>query len=587
MFIEKISGPADVKKLGKDELVALAAEMRALLLKKLSIHGGHFGPNMGFVEATIALHYVFDSPRDKIVFDVSHQTYSHKMLTGRAFAWLDESRYDDVTGFTDPAESEHDMFTIGHTSTSVALAAGLAKARNLTGGKENVIAVIGDGSLSGGEALEGLNVAGELDSNFIIVVNDNDMSIAENHGGMYRALKKLRDTKGASPDNLFKGMGLDYRFVEKGNDVAALIEAFTAVKDSSRPVVVHIVTQKGKGYKPAEENREPWHYAQPFNIETGKPLRAPSKSENYGSLTCAYLLKKMKEDRRVAVITAGTPTILGFTKDKRDEAGSQFIDVGIAEEAATALASGMAKNGAKPVFGVFGTFFQRCYDQIQQDVCVNGNPATFIVCASSVWGMSDVTHIGYYDIQMISHIPGLVYLAPTSAEEYFAMLDWALSDQRPRLPVAIRQPCNGVIHTDRPAPSDYSAEARFQLARKGSRVAVLALGDFFQLGEQTADALTAALGSEVTLVNPVYASGIDYTCLDQLAKSHDLFVTLEDGIVSGGWGQTVAAYLARSGKKTLTYGFKKRFLDRYKAEEVLTDNRISPALICQDVQAAL
>ena len=587
MYIENITGPADVKKLGMAELTALAAEMRALLLKKLSAHGGHFGPNLGFVEATIALHYVFASPRDKIVYDVSHQTYPHKMLTGRAYAWLDEARYDDVTGFTNWKESEHDQFTIGHTSTSVSLAAGLAKARDLTGGSENVIAVIGDGSLSGGEALEGLNVAGELASNFIIVVNDNDMSIAENHGGMYAALKKLRDTNGASPDNLFKGMGLDYRFVKDGNDVSALIEAFAAVKDSKRPVVVHIVTQKGKGYKPAEENREAWHFAAPFDLATGKRKGADTpKREDYGTLTAAFLLKKMKEDKRVAVITAGTPTLRGFSKEKRDEAGAQFIDVGIAEQTATALASGMARAGTKPVFGVFSTFFQRCYDQLQQDVCVNETPATFIVCAASVWGMDGITHIGYYDLQMISHIPCLVYLAPTSAEEYFSMLEWAISESRPRVPVAIRQPCNGVIHTDRASPSDYGTEARFELTRNGSRVALLALGDFFQLGEQAADALKAT-GIDVTLVNPVYASGIDRACLDALSKTHDVFVTLEDGILSGGWGQTVAAYLAPRGKKTLCYGFKKQFLDRYTAADVLRDNRLTPAQIAEDVQAAL
>ena len=585
MYIETINSPADVKKLSGDELVALAAEMRELLIKKLSIHGGHFGPNLGFVEGTIALHYVFDSPRDKIVYDVSHQTYPHKMLTGRKDAWLFEEKYDDVTGFTNPSESEHDLFTIGHTSTSVSLACGLAKSRDLQGENYNVIALIGDGSLSGGEALEGLNVAGEMHSNFIIVVNDNDMSIAENHGGMYKTLKTLRDTDGKSANNLFTAMGLEYRFVKDGNDVHALIEAFTSVKNSKKPVVVHIVTQKGKGYKIAEENREPWHFSQPFDIATGEPKRKPTGSESYGSLSAQFLLKKMKADKRVAVITAGTPTILGFTKNMRDEAGSQFIDVGIAEETATAMASGMAKTGAKPVFGVFGTFFQRCYDQLQQDVCVNSTAATFVVCASSVWGMSDVTHIGYYDIQMISHIPNLVYLAPTSAEEYFAMLDWAI--EQDRFPVAIRQPCNGVIHSDRKVKSEYSALNTFQIEKQGKDVAVLALGDFYQLGEEVVSKLQSTLGINATLVNPVYASGIDEACLSELAKTHRLVVTLEDGIREGGWGQTVASFFGNTETKVLNYGFKKLFLDRYKASDVLKKNRLTPEQICADVQAKM
>ena len=358
MYLEKINGPEDVKKLTDDEMIKLAAEMRSALLKRASIHGGHFGPNFGMVEATIALHYVFDSPKDKIVYDVSHQTYPHKMLTGRKDAYLYQDKYNDVSGYSNPHESEHDFFTIGHTSTSISLASGLAKARNLKGEDGNVIAVIGDGSLSGGEALEGLDYAAELDGNFIIVVNDNDMSIAENHGGMYKNLKKLRDTNGKAECNLFKAMGLDYVYVNEGNNVRALIDAFTKVKDSKKPVVVHINTLKGKGYKPAEEHKEEWHYNGPFDIETGKPL-GEMEGEDYSGVTADYLLKKMKQDKSVVAITSATPTVLGFTKDKRDEAGKQFMDVGIAEETAAAIASGIAVNGGRPVWGVYSTFIQR------------------------------------------------------------------------------------------------------------------------------------------------------------------------------------------------------------------------------------
>lgn len=583
MLIEKIGSPEDLKSLPEKDVPALAEEIRTLLLRKLSKRGGHFGPNLGIVEATIALHRVFDSPKDKIVFDVSHQTYPHKMLTGRAFAWLDESRYGGVTGFTNPAESEHDQFTIGHTSTSLSLALGIAKARDLAGGRENVVALIGDGSLSGGEALEGLNVAGELGTNFIIVVNDNGMSIAENHGGLYASLRKLRETGGKSPDNLFRAMNLDYTFVADGNDEKAVEDALRAVKGAERPVVVHIVTQKAKGYKIAEADREPWHYAPPFDLATGRPLHAGG-GENYGDISAEFLLRKMKEDRTLAVITAGTPGALGFDRKRREEAGAQFVDVGIAEETATAMAGGMARNGGKGVFGVFGTFFQRCYDQVQQDVCVNGSAAVFVVCAASVWGMNDVTHTGWYDVQMLSHIPSLKYLAPTSAEEYLDMLGWAIRQKDG--PVAIRQPANGVVHSDRKVRGDY-ADIPFDVVRKGKDVAIIALGDFFQLGEAAADRL-AESGISATLVNPLSASHLDEKCLSEIAGTHRVVVTLEDGILSGGWGQTIASFYGGDGRvKVLNRGFRKKFLDLFRADDVLRDNRLTAEQIAEDAKAAL
>ena len=411
MYIEKINGPEDVKKIEVSELPKLAEEMRHALLIRASKHGGHFGPNFGMVEATIALHYVFDSPKDKIVFDVSHQSYPHKMLTGRKDAYLYEDHYDDVSGYTNPHESAHDFFTVGHTSTSVSLACGLAKARDLNGEDGNVIAVIGDGSLSGGEALEGLDYAAELGGNLIIVVNDNDMSIAENHGGIYKNLKLLRETNGQAECNLFCAMGLDYIYVDHGNDVAELIQVFASVKDSKKAVVVHINTLKGKGYAPAEQHKEQWHFNGPFHIETGKPLYE-MEEEDYSDVTCNYLMKKMKEDPAVVAITSGTPTVLGFTEDKRKEAGQQFVDVGIAEETAVALAAGIAANGGKPVYGVYSTFVQRTFDQIAQNVCINNSPATIVTFSGSVYGMSDVTHLGLQDIPMMANIPNLVYLAP-------------------------------------------------------------------------------------------------------------------------------------------------------------------------------
>lgn len=579
MYLENINGPSDVKKLTIEEMNKLAAEMRDALLKRASIHGGHFGPNFGMVEATIALHYVFESPKDKMVYDVSHQTYPHKMLTGRKDAYLYEEHYDDVSGYSNPHESEHDFFNVGHTSTSVSLACGLAKARDLKGEKGNVIAVIGDGSLSGGEALEGLDFASELKSNLIIVVNDNDMSIAENHGGLYDNLKLLRETDGKAECNFFKAMGLDYVYVGNGNDIGALIDAFRSVKDAGKPVVVHIVTLKGKGYKPAEEDKETWHWHMPFDIKTGKPLM-DSDGEDYSSVTAEYLLDKMKKDKSVVAITSATPTVMGFTADKRHEAGSQFVDVGIAEETAVALASGIAAGGGKPVYGVYSSFIQRTYDQLSQDLCINNNPATIIVYAASVYGMNDVTHLGIYDIPMISNIPNLVYLAPTTKEEYLAMLEWSIEQNEH--PVAIRVPGGEMISDGKKVNKDFSALNRYEITEKGSKIAIIGLGSFYGLACKTAKEIESRTGLKATLINPYYITGTDDELLESLKTDHDVVITLEDGVLDGGFGEKIARFYGNSDVKVLNYGLKKEFLDRYDVNEVLKENHLTPAQIADD-----
>lgn len=578
MYIEKINGPEDVKKLNIEEMTALAEEMRHTLLKRASIHGGHFGPNFGMVEAIIALHYVFESPKDKMVFDVSHQTYPHKMLTGRKDAYLYEEHYDDVTGYSCPQESEHDHFTVGHTSTSVSLACGLAKARDLRGESANVIAIIGDGSLSGGEALEGMDFAAELDSNMIIVVNDNDMSIAENHGGLYSNLKLLRETNGQAECNLFKAMGLDYVYVDHGNDLRELIGAFKQVKDSKKPVVVHINTLKGKGYKPAEEHKEEWHWHLPFDIETGKS-HFP-EVEDYSSVTCEYLIEKMKKDPTVVAITSGTPTILGFTQEKRKQAGRQFVDVGIAEETAVALASGIAKGGGKPVYGVYSSFIQRTYDQISQDLCIDGNPATIVVYTGSVFGMTDVTHLGLQDIPMLSNIPGLVYLAPTTKEEYLSMLDWSVEQKE--MPVAIKLPGGDMISDGREVTKDWSQLNTYEVTEKGSKIALIGLGTFYSLALQTAEMLEKK-GIHATVINPYYITGLDKGLLEKLKADHDTVVTLEDGILNGGFGEKIARFYGSSDMKVYNYGLKKEFLDRYDVNEVLKENHLTAEQIVNDV----
>lgn len=561
-------------------MTVMAGEMREALLKRASIHGGHFGPNFGMVEATIALHYVFESPKDKIVYDVSHQTYPHKMLTGRKDAYLYEEHYDDVSGYSNPNESVHDHFTVGHTSTSVSLACGLAKARDLKGEEGNVIAVIGDGSLSGGEALEGLDYAVELDGNLIIIVNDNDMSIAENHGGLYGNLKLLRETNGQAECNLFKAMGLDYIYVDHGNDVGELIEAFQSVKDSKKPVVVHINTLKGKGYAPAEQNKEVWHYNGPFHIETGEPLYEMTE-EDYSDISMNYLLDKMKKDPAVVAITSGTPTVMGFTEDKRKEAGKQFVDVGIAEETAVALASGIAANGGKPVYGVYSTFVQRTYDQIAQDLCINNSPATIVTFCGSVYGMNDVTHLGLYDIPMMANIPNLVYLAPTTKEEYLAMLDWSIEQNE--YPVGIRLPGGSVISDGKEITKDFGDLNKYEVTQKGSKVAVIGLGTFYGLGKEVAKELKKVTGTDATVINPYYITGIDAELLEELKKDHDVVITLEDGILDGGFGEKIARFYGDSDMKVLNFGLKKEFLDRYDVAEVLKENHLTKEQITEDI----
>lgn len=581
MYLEKINEPKDINRLGNDELKVLASEIRDALMNRLSKHGGHFGPNFGMVETIIALHYVFNSPVDKIVYDVSHQSYPHKILTGRKDSYLYEEHFEDVSGYTNPEESEHDFFNVGHTSTSISLASGLVKARDLKGDKENIIAVIGDGSLSGGEALEGLDFASELQSNFIIIVNDNDMSIAENHGGLYKNLKELRDSEGTCPCNLFKAMNLDYIYVEDGNDLETLIHTFYDIKDIDHPIVVHINTQKGKGYQIAEENKENWHWCMPFDVETGRP-KVTFKGEDYGNLTADYLLDKMKKDSKVVTLVAGVPTNIGFTKDKREQAGKQFVDVGIAEEHAIAMASGIARNGGKPVFATHSSFMQRTYDQLSQDLCINQNPATILVNTASVYGMNDVTHLGLYDIAMMSNIPNLVYLAPTSKEEYFAMLDWSI--EQDKYPVAIRIPCNGVISDNREVQKDYSNLNKYKIEKQGSKVVIVALGDFYQLGEQIVSEIKEKLGFVPTLINPRYITGLDKNLLEELKKEHEIVITLEDGILEGGFGEKIASFYGTTNMKVKNYGIRKSFPDRYVVDELLKENGITIEKIIEDIK---
>ena len=577
MLLENIYSPKDVKVLTMKQLHELAQEIRDGILYRDSHIGGHVGPNLGIVEVTIAMHYVFNCPEDKFVFDVSHQSYPHKMLTGRAFGYYDNNRFQEISGYSSPAESpEYDQFELGHTSTSISLASGLQKARDIKGTKENIVVVIGDGSLSGGEALEGLDEVGELGTGIIIVVNDNEMSIAENHGGLYKNLALLRETNGQAECNLFRAMGLDYQYIADGNDVETLIKAFLQVKGIDHPIVLHIHTEKGKGYAPAEQNKEPWHWSVPFDIETGKP-KAEGGGEDYGNMTAEYLLEEMKKDKHLVAVTSGTPTVAGFFKARREEAGAQHVDVGIAEEQAVAMISGMAKGGIRPVYNVYSTFIQRTYDQIAQDLCINNNPAVINVFLASLYGMNDITHIGFYDIPMLSNIPNLVYLAPTCWEEYKAMLAWGI--KQTSHPVAIRVPGGAVAHSDEQFDEDYSALNRFKMTHQGSKVAIVALGAFYGLGKQVAEMLKEQKGIDATLINPRYITGLDEEMLESLKADHEKVITLEDGALEGGFGEKIARFYGDSDMKTLCFGIKKGLYDRYDYQQLAKDNELTPEQI--------
>lgn len=581
MYIEKIQSPADLKGLDIKALNIVADETRAAVINRVSKHGGHVGPNLGFVEATIALHYVFNAPEDKFVFDVSHQCYPHKVLTGRASGFLgDVDDMNAISGYSSPAESPiYDNFEVGHTSTSISLATGLQKARDIKGTHENIIAIIGDGSLSGGEAFEGLDEASELGTGIIIVVNDNEMSIAENHGGIYKNLRALRESNGKCEHNWFKAWGFEYKYLEEGNNIEKLIGLFQSVKDTDKPTVVHIHTEKGHGFNPAVENKEAWHWGMPFNPIDGSRPAGPT-IETYEELFSNWMLAEMKKDPTLIAVTAGTPAAAGFSPSKRAEAGKQHIDMGIAEEQACAMASGMAKGGLRPVWTVYSTFIQRTYDQIAQDLCINSNPAVINVMWGGCGTMNDITHICLFDIPMLTSIPGLVYLAPTTCEEYFAMMRWAVAQDKK--PIAIRVPSNGVNHTSEKIEKEFSFEPKYKVAKKGSKVAIIAAGSFYQKGENVVKLLKDK-GIDATLINPRYLNAVDTTTLDTLKANHQLVVTLEDGCKDGGFGERIASYYGTSDIKVLVGGIKKDLYDRFDVTKLLSDNRLLDEQIVEDV----
>ena len=582
MILDKINNPKDLKTLSQEDLNKLAEEIRPLIIKKVNAIGGHMGPNLGIIEATIAMHYVFNSPQDKFVFDVSHQCYTHKILTGRKDGFTNPENYYKYTGYTAPEESPHDIFKVGHTSTSVSLATGLAKSRDLKGEKGNVIALIGDGSLSGGEAFEGFDNAADLGSNIIIIVNDNEMSIAENHGGLYKNLKTLRDTKGKAELNFFKSLGFDYYYVEEGNNIEKLIEAFNKVKDINHPTVVHIRTLKGKGLQIAETHKEAFHWIMPGTLDE-KPEKI-CKIEDYNSITNEYLYKKAKEDKTLIVINPATPGVHGFTPEFREKMGSQYTDVGIAEEHAIAYASALAKDGAKPVLAVMSSFLQRTYDQLSQDLALNKSPITMLVYWGGISG-ADATHLCTFDIPLISNIPNLVYLAPTCKEEYMKMLTWSVDQNE--FPVAIRIPTGELISSGVEDNTDYSQLNKFKIDTKGEKIAIIALGSFFSLGKSVMEELREKMGINATLINPKFITGLDKELLENLKKDHEVVITLEDGLLNGGFGEKIARFYGNSNMKVLNFGGKKEFPDRVPLDELYERYHLKKELIVEDITNCL
>lgn len=613
-ILSSIHTPADVHALSAQQLRDLCLEIRATLLDYGKQHGGHIGSNLGVVELTVALHRVFDSPRDRFIFDVSHQSYVHKMLTGRAEAYLDQSRFDEVTGFTNPLESEHDSFVLGHTGTSISLACGLAKTRDMQRGAAgestigNVIAIIGDGSLSSAIAFEGLNNAAEQGGNLIIIVNDNEMSIAEDFGGMYGQLAKLRTSNGMAELNLFKAFGLDYRYVEQGNDVDALVEILNEVKDIDHPIVVHIHTTKGLGFNDETEadngsdgcnqtNPQPHagqceanHWQDP-EASLGKPLDA---RKYYGEMSMASLERRFDNEPGLVVISPATPGSNGITRDFRERAGAHYVDTGITEEHAAAFAAGIARAGGRPVLATSATFFQRTFDQLQQELALNHVPATLLIFGAGISG-ADNTHSGTFDMTMFANVPDVTCLAPASGEQMLDMLAWATGPSGHGV-VAIRMPGEQILALERAAdmafdPLQRAEEhdpavniagacpfARYQIVQPGRDVAILGLGNTMPLAAEITSALAendeehAAITA--TLVDALQYSTMDAELLAMLADGHRLVVTLEDGQLEGGWGEKVTAFYANSSNtkashvRVLNFGAAKEFTDRVPLGEL-------------------
>lgn len=572
MILDRIQKENDIKNLTEEEINQLGDEIRQFLIESISKTGGHLASNLGVVELTMALHLCFDLPKDKIIWDVGHQSYTHKILTGRKEGFSSLRQYGGLSGFPKANESDTDCFNTGHSSTSISAGLGLAAAREITGEDYHVISVIGDGSLTGGMAYEALNNASQINKNFIIVLNDNNMSISENVGGMstylanfrtadaYRDLKanvmnslkkvpvcgdklieSIRNTKSSIkqlliPGMLFEEMGIITLGPVDGGNIKELIKVFNEAKRVDGPVLVHVMTKKGAGYEPAEKNPSRFHGAEPFDIETGKPLKKKEKS-TYTDVISSVMCQLAEREPKLVGITAAMADGTGLAKFAK-EYPQRFYDVGIAEQHGTTFAAGLAKAGLKPVFAVYSSFLQRAYDQVLHDVCIQNLPVVFAIDRAGLVGSDGETHQGIFDISFLSSIPNMTVMAPKNKWELADMMQYAVSFETP---IAVRYP-RGTAYDGLKEFRAPIQLGKSETIAEGSGVALFALGSMVQTAEKVAEMLKAH-GIEATVINARFAVPFDKEKVTELAKNHKLLVTMEENVTSGGFGEHVASYV--------------------------------------------
>ena len=580
MELTNIQIPSDLRDCSIAELEVIAQHIRNLIIHRTSHIGGHIGSSLGATDIIVALHHVFGTDNAQFVFDISHQSYAHKILTGRHQGFIDENQFHTVSGYSNPDESTHDPFHLGHASTSLSLTAGLMIGRDLQHKTQPIVTMIGDGALSGGEAYEALNHLATMSSQCLIIINDNEQSIAENHGGLYSHLQQLRDTHGESPNNLFKALGFSYRYVDDGNSLESLIHALKNCKDETTPTVLHIHTTKGHGYDKAIANPEGFHNPSGFDIDTGETKKRYTNS--YESIVAKQLIETLDQNKAACIVTAATPGGFCLTKDIREKLGAQYIDVGIAEEHATTLLAGIAHNGGTPILPIYSTFLQRAYDQIINDLCINNSNALILVYRASIYGNKDMTHLGFNDITMLGNMPNLMYLAPTTVEELESSIRYGLEHHNH--PIAIRIPVGVPINDTAQSDTIDKPVTSYAVTQSGNTIAIIGIGNFYHKAVELSHAIRETTHISPTIIKPLCISSLDTDTLNELTKDHHIVITLEDGELEGGYGQKIASYYGKTSMKVLNYGISKQFYDRYKPEDVLQQNHLDFEHILDDIR---
>ena len=580
MELTDIQIPSDLRDCSLTELEVIAQYIRNLIIHRTSHIGGHIGSSLGATDIIVALHHVFGLDDAQFIFDISHQSYAHKILTGRHEGFKNKDKFHTISGYSNPDESTHDAFHLGHASTSLSLVCGLMIGRDLQHGTHPIIAMIGDGALSGGEAYEALNHLATMSSQCLIIINDNDQSIAENHGGLYKHLQQLRETNGESSNNIFKALGFSYRYVDDGNSLESLIHALKNCKDETMPTVLHIHTTKGYGYCKAISNPEGFHNPSGFDIDTGETKKRYTNS--YESIVAKQLIETLDQNKAACIVTAATPGGFCLTKDIREKLGAQYIDVGIAEEHATTLLAGIAHNGGTPILPIYSTFLQRAYDQIINDLCINNSNALILVYRASIYGNKDMTHLGFNDITMLGNMPNLMYLAPTTVEELESSIRYGLEHHNH--PIAIRIPVGVPINDTAQSDTIDKPVTSYAVTQSGNTIAIIGIGNFYHKAVELSHAIREATHISPTIVKPLCISSLDTDTLNELTKDHHIVITLEDGELEGGYGQKIASYYGKTSMKVLNYGISKQFYDRYKPEDVLQQNHLDFEHILDDIR---